>query len=51
MDWGLYDKDGNFIEEAFCKFDSLDFALDRGAIKVVVDLKNRKTFIVEFEDE
>lgn len=51
MDWKLYDKDGSFLQEVNCQYDSLDIAcFDHNAIEVRVDFLEKKAYIIEKED-
>ena len=51
LDWKLYDKNGIFIQEVNCQYDSLDIALfDHDAKKVEVDFIEKKAYILEKED-
>lgn len=47
MDWKLYDKDGNFLQEVNCQYDSLDLAtMLYGATKVEVDFEKSEARII-----
>lgn len=48
MDWKLYDKNNQFIQEVNCQYDSLDLAVMlRDAKKVIVDFNKKETHIIE----
>lgn len=52
MEWKLYDKEGNFLQEVNCQYDSLDLAtMMYNASEVKVDFKSKIAKIVSYETE
>jgi len=52
LEWKLFDKRNKLIQKVNCQYDSLDIAnWDNDAVKVVVDFKNKCTYILETEGE
>lgn len=48
MEWKLYDKNGEFIQEVNCQYDSLDLAvMFHGATKIEVDFDKKEAKIIK----
>lgn len=51
MDWKLFDKDGNFLQEVNCQYDALDMStMFHSGVKVLIDFEKESAYIVETED-
>lgn len=52
LDWKLYDKDGTFLQEVNCEYDSCDISRwEYGAVELKLDFKNKKAYILEKEGD
>lgn len=48
MDWKLYDKSGNFLQEVNCQYDALDLAtMLYGAEIILVDFEKKSAKIAK----
>lgn len=52
MEWKLLNKDGEFIQEVNCEYDSCDISRwEHRATKITLDFKNKCAYIIETEDD
>lgn len=52
LDWKLYDKNDNFLQEVNCQYDASDIAtMLYNAVQVELNFKNKKAKIIEYIEE
>lgn len=52
MEWKLFDRDKNFIQEVNCQYDSLDIAtFDNNATQVLVNFEKKEAYIIATKDD
>lgn len=48
VEWKLYDKDGNFVQEVNCQYDGIDLAVMLcAAVRIEIDMTNKTARVVE----